>query len=163
MRVDLGGVGKGYGVDQMARLLHEWDIDRALIHGGFSSVLALEAPDGMDGWPVTLSDPSDRSRTLARLQLTRVAVSGSGVEKGRHIIDPRLARPVEGKSAAWSITPDAATGDALSTAFMVMTPEEVIGYCTNHPGVRGLLIVPGAGGLEQVISAGAWPPRELVY
>jgi thiamine biosynthesis lipoprotein len=163
VRIDLGGVGKGYGVDRMADLLREWDVDRALIHGGFSSVLALEAPQGTEGWPVTLSDPSDRHRILARLQLARVAISGSGMEKGQHIVDPRLARPIEGKIAAWSMTPDAAAGDALSTAFMIMTPEEVKDYCVRHPRVRGLLIVPDDAQGERVIAAGPWRDQELVY
>ena len=165
VRVDLGGVGKGYGVDRMAELLREWSIDRALLHGGFSSVLALDAPQGADGWPVTLSHPEDRSRTLARLKLERVSVSASGLEKGRHIIDPRTGRPVEGKLAAWSMAPDAARADALSTAFMVMTPQQVRDYCTSHSEVRALLIVPGdraSGTAEQILSAGAWREGELV-
>jgi FAD:protein FMN transferase len=163
VRVDLGGVGKGFGVDRMAALLEEWDIDRALIHGGFSSVLALDAPQGTDGWPITLSDPTDRRRIVARLNLKRMAVSGSGVEKGGHIIDPRVARPIEGKIGAWSVTPDATTGDILSTAFMIMTPREVKDYCDRHPGVRGLLIVPEEGGADRIVSAGPWPPGELVH
>jgi len=165
VRVDLGGVGKGYGVDRMAEMLREWSIDRALIHGGFSSVLALDAPRDMRGWPVTLSHPDDRNRTLARLDMEHVAVSGSGVEKGQHIIDPRLARPVEGRLATWSIVSDAARADALSTAFMVMTPKEVESYCTANPKVRGLLIVQSeetAGSSERILPVGAWSPGELV-
>jgi thiamine biosynthesis lipoprotein len=163
IRIDLGGIGKGYGVDQMAALLREWDVDRALIHGGFSSVLALEAPEGAEGWPVTLSDPGDRTRTLARLQLRRQAVSGSGVEKGRHIIDPRTAKPIEGKIAAWSLTPNAALGDALSTAFMVMSPDEVKAYCAAHPDIRALLILPTDQPTDQIITAGPWQPNELLF
>jgi len=164
IRVDLGGVGKGYAVDRMADLLREWSIDRALIHGGFSSVLALDAPQAMAGWPVTLSDPKDRRRTLARVPLVGASVSGSGVEKGRHIIDPRTGEPAEGKSATWSIAPDATRADALSTAFMIMTAEEVKAYCVDHPRVRALLVIGGAGtGLtEQIVPAGDWKPGELV-
>jgi thiamine biosynthesis lipoprotein len=165
MRIDLGGVGKGYAVDRMADLLKEWGIDRALIHGGFSSVLATGSPIGMKGWPVTLSHPKDRSRTLARLDLSHVSVSGSGLEKGRHIIDPRSGQPTEGKLATWSIAPDAARADALSTAFMVMTAEEVTDYCREHSGVRGLLILPednATGQVERIIPAGTWPEGELV-
>ncbi len=44
VRIDLGGIGKGYAVDLMAELLEEWGLGPALVHGGFSSVLALEAP-----------------------------------------------------------------------------------------------------------------------
>ena len=72
--------------------------------------------------------------------------------------------PVMGKVGAWSITPDAATGDALSTAFMIMSPDEVAAYGAAHPGVRSLLIVPGEKEeQDQVIAAGPWGPKELVY
>ncbi len=164
VRVDLGGVGKGYAVDRMADLLREWSIDRALIHGGFSSVLALDPPQGLAGWPVTLSDPKDRRRTLARVQLAGASVSGSGVEKGRHIIDPRTGEPAEGKSATWSIAPDATRADCLSTAFVIMTSDEVKDYCVDHPQVRALLIIRAdeAGLTEKIIPAGAWKPGELV-
>jgi len=162
VRVDTGGIGKGYGIDRMAELLREWSIDQALIHGGFSSVLALDAPSGAKGWPVTLSHPHDRQHTLARLDMENIAVSGSGVEKGQHIVDPRIARPIEGKVAAWSVAPDATRADALSTAFMVMKPEEVEAYCTEHPNVRALLIVDSQepGSTERIISIGRWKPDE---
>ncbi len=164
VRVDLGGVGKGYAVDRMADLLREWSIDRALIHGGFSSVLALDAPQGTAGWPVTLSHPKDRRRTLARIQLAGASVSGSGVEKGRHIIDPRTGEPAEGRIATWSIAPDAARADALSTAFMIMTSEEVKDYCVKHSRVRALLVMQGrqAESIERITPAGAWKQGELV-
>lgn len=166
VRIDLGAVGKGYAVDRMAELLREWSIARALLHGGFSSVLALDAPQGMAGWPVTLSHPKDRSRTLARVLLQGVSVGGSGVEQGRHIIDPRTGEPAESKIAAWVIAPEAARADAISTAFMVMTPDEVRAYCANHPKVRALLVVqadqPGESS-EGIIPVGEWEAGELVH
>ncbi|MBN1359835.1 MAG: FAD:protein FMN transferase [Sedimentisphaerales bacterium] len=154
VRVDLGGVGKGYGVDKMAAMLEEWSIDRALLHGGYSSVLALDPPEGTAGWPVTLSDPQDRRRVLVRLQLAHRAVSGSGLQKGPHIIDPRLGRPVEAKIAAWSMAPDAATADALSTAFMIMTPQEVKDYCGQHPQTRAWLVLPDRDGPGRFLEVG---------
>jgi len=165
VRVDLGGVGKGYGVDRMAELLREWSVDRALIHGGFSSVLALDAPEGARGWPVTLSHPQDRRRVLARLELERMAVSGSGLEKGGHIIDPRLGRPVEGKIAAWSVTPNAGVGDAFSTAFMIMAPAEIEALCAQDSAVRALVIVrdeDADASRERVLPIGAWTKTELL-
>jgi thiamine biosynthesis lipoprotein len=163
VRVDLGGIGKGYAVDKMAEMLREWSIDRALIHGGFSSVLALDAPHGAPGWPVTLSHPLRRSRTLARLALERVSVSGSGVEKGPHIIDPRRGEPVQGKIAAWSVASDAARADALSTAFMLMTPDEITSYCAERPKVRALLILRDdqGGAAERIVPVGRWSEGDL--
>ena len=109
VQVDLGGIGKGYAVDLMAELLEEWGLQRALVHGGFSSVLALEAPAGRDGWPLTLSDPAAPSRVLARLSVRQTALGASGVRKGDHIVDPRTrrARP----RAARGLGRGAAAGD----------------------------------------------------
>lgn len=157
--VDLGGVGKGYAVDRMAELLREWSIDIALISGGYSSVLALDAPPGTQGWPLTLSNPDDHQQILARPRLRNRALSGSGVQKGQHIIDPRTGRPVKGKRAAWSSAPDAATADALSTAFMIMSHDEIERYCSEHPEVLAMIIIENGhkeGRKENIRRIGAW-------
>lgn len=90
---------------------------------------------------MTFSDPRDRRRRLAAFELEGRAMSGSGVEKGRHIIDPRTGRPVEDSVAAWACAGDGATADALSTAFMIMSDEEIRSYCAAHDDVLGLVIV----------------------
>jgi len=159
VQVDLGGVGKGFTVDKVAELLREWSIEAALISGGYSSVLALEAPRDSEGWPLTLTHPEDRSRILARPHLRGEALSGSGVQKGGHIINPRTGRPTSGKLAAWSGSPDAATADALSTAFMIMSPEEIEQYCTDHPGTRAMVIIDEQDGeteKEKILRFGSW-------
>jgi len=161
VKVDLGGMGKGYAVDQMAKLLREWSIDVALIHGGYSSVLALDGPADMQGWPVTMSDPGKGKRTLAKLHFQDRALSGSGVQKGQHIIDPRTSRPVKGRRAAWSSTPDAATGDALSTAFMVMEPDEIKEYCRRHSEVLAMVILQEKEEQEEILRFGRWKKYEL--
>jgi thiamine biosynthesis lipoprotein len=144
VRVDLGGIGKGYAVDLMAELLEEWGLTAALVHGGFSSVLALEPPKGSEGWPLTFSDPGSPSRVLARLSARRTALGASGLRKGDHIIDPRTGEPVRERLAAWVAvrqpgsaeragvdsftgpTPRAAAvADALTTAFMILAPGEI--------------------------------------
>ncbi len=143
IKVDLGGIGKGYAVDMTAGLLGEWDINVALIHGGYSSVLAVDKPAETNGWPITFSNPADMKQTLAHIELQNRAVGASGLLKGVHIIDPRTAKPVQGNTAAWAVASDAATADALSTAFMVMTPEQVNQYCQGHPDVAAMIIVGG--------------------
>jgi thiamine biosynthesis lipoprotein len=163
LRIDLGGIGKGYALDQMAELLHEWSIDTALLHGGYSSVLALNPPAGIKAWPLTLSNPSNRKQTLARLSLRRRAVSGSGLLKGPHIIDPRTAQPVEGKRASWACSDNAAVADALSTAFMIMTPSEIELYCLRHSDVRAMIVLQDEKLKEEkVLHFGQWKKHELI-
>lgn len=162
--VDLGGIGKGYAVDRVADLLREWSIERVLISGGYSSVLALEAPPGTKGWPLTLSDPTDHKRILARPHLRTGALGGSGVQKGGHIISPRTGRPIEGKRAAWSAAPDAARADALSTAFMIMDSDEIRRYCSLHSDRRAMVMLLEPDEKTQkdkVLHFGFWSKDEL--
>jgi thiamine biosynthesis lipoprotein len=164
VRIDLGGVGKGFAVDLMAELLEEWGLEQALVHGGFSSVLALEAPAGLDGWPLTLSDPGAPSRVLARLSVRQTALGASGLRKGDHIVDPRSGKPARGRRAAWVAVPRlegagaeaqtgarprvaaAAVADALTTAFMLMSPAEVEALCDRSPGLEAWIVLEPSDG-----------------
>jgi thiamine biosynthesis lipoprotein len=159
VQIDLGGIGKGYAVDRMGELLREWSIDIALIHAGFSSALALGCPSGTKGWPVTVSNPRDRKETLACLYLRDRALSGSGLRKGQHIIDPRTQQPVEGKLAAWSSAPTAAAADSLSTAFMVMSSDQIEQYCRDYPDNLAMVILgkpQDAKRVNKVMRFGKW-------
>ena len=140
LAIDLGAIGKGYAVEKMADLLGQWSIHNVLISGGSSSILAVGCLPGAKGWPLTISDPTDRDKILVQLCVTNFALSGSGLEVGRHIIDPRTAEPVNGKLAAWACAPDAATADVLSTAFMVMSGKEIELFCKKHSDICAMFI-----------------------
>jgi thiamine biosynthesis lipoprotein len=164
VRLDLGGIGKGYAVDLVAELLEEWGLDRAFVHGGFSSALALEAPPGSDGWPLTLSDPRDGGPVFARRTMRHTALSASGVRKGDHIVDPRTGLPVRGRLAAWVAIPrpatagvdgpdpagprlaPAAVADALTTAFMLLDVDQIAALCARSPGIEAWVLPDGAPG-----------------
>lgn len=137
LQIDLGAFGKGYAVDKMAEVLVEWGIKAALIHGGASSVYAW---GGEGGWQTTISHPLDHTRILRRMELKDKAISGSGLQKGSHIIDPLQGRPAGDRLAAWAMAPDAASSDALSTAFMVMSLQRIDAYCKTHPQVAAALL-----------------------
>lgn len=145
VRLDLGGVGKGYAVDLMAELLEEWELPMALVHGGFSSVLALEPPGG-EGWPLTLSDPGEPSRVLERLSVRQTALGASGVRKRDHIVDPRTGDPVRARRAAWVTldrphgTAAAAIADALTTACMLLGRDQIEALCRNNAGVEAWIL-----------------------
>jgi thiamine biosynthesis lipoprotein len=159
VQVDLGGIGKGYAVDLMAELLEEWGLGPALLHGGFSSVLALEPPADREGWPLTLSDPGAPAHVLARLSVRQTALGASGLRKGDHIVDPRTDEPVRGRRAAWVALrrPEiaradeeprvaaAAVADALATAFMLLGEVEIEGLCARSPGLEAWILPEPAG------------------
>ncbi len=161
VQIDLGGIGKGYAVDQMAKLLNDWSIDTALINGGCSSVLALGSPHGTKGWHLTLSNPANCEQTLARLYLRDRAISGSGLQKGPHIIDPRKAQPAKGKRTAWACASTAATADVLSTAFMVMSPDQIKKYCLSHSDTLAMVITEDRAGKEKIWCYGLFEQNTL--
>jgi thiamine biosynthesis lipoprotein len=151
VRLDLGGIGKGYAVDRMAEVLRDWDIHQALLHGGFSSVLAMDAPAGLEGWPLSLSVPAGDA--FETVQAKRRVFSASGVRKGEHIVDPRSGQPAKNRLAAWasaeldrgalsaSASPSA-VAEAFSTAFMILPAGEVEDICERHPGLEAWLLGP---------------------
>jgi thiamine biosynthesis lipoprotein len=149
VRVDLGGIGKGYAVDRVAELLEEWDVPQALVHGGFSSVLALEPPPEASGWPLTLSTPPPgEPRVLTRLSARQQALSASGMQKGNHILDPRTGQPASAR-AVWVAASGREPGapgskatlaETLSTAFMVLSREEAADVLRRCPEVEAWLV-----------------------
>jgi len=142
VRIDFGAVGKGYAADKIAQLLGEWGIKVALISAGQSTILPIGIPAGLSGWPLTLSDPADYSRLIAKINLSGRAISASGLRKGQHIINPRSGKPVT-RSGAWSMAKTAAEADALSTAFMVMPVNAVRSFCEKHKDASALLVLSG--------------------
>jgi len=184
VRLDLGAIGKGYAADKMGQVLSEWGIKAALISAGQSTVLPIGTPlrllveDKSGGWPVTLSDLVD-CHLLARINLVGCALSASGIRKGPHIIDPRAGNPAtrlgegapadtegidslsrsrKGKLAAWSLAKTAASADALSTAFMVMSVDEIKAFCSAHRGVSAFIILAGKkkGSRNRILRFGNW-------
>jgi thiamine biosynthesis lipoprotein len=146
LSLDLGGIGKGYALDRTLDILFDWDIDRALVHGGTSTALAVGSPPDdlteKEGWPVGIGGDWNYPQAPREFFLMNRALSGSGIEvKGKHIIDPRSGRPAKGHLAAWVSHPSAAVADALSTACMVMETEEVRDFCMIHPDVWALVVI----------------------
>lgn len=131
VELDPGGIGKGYALDCAAKVLREAGVRGALLSSGSSSVYALGAPPGREGWPVRVPDPADRTRVLSVVVLKDQSLSTSGnYEKffrlgGRtysHVMDPRTGRPVEGVLQTTVVAADATDSDALSTAVFVLGP-----------------------------------------
>lgn len=132
-KLDLGGVGKGFALDALAETLRLWGFSRALLAAGGSTILALNAPEGAEGWKIGLGD----ARAGETLALANAALSSSGTQfQPAHLVDPRtglLAAPRRGNVRV--VAPTAAEADALSTAFCVMSDAERAAFLAAHPEI----------------------------
>jgi thiamine biosynthesis lipoprotein len=162
--IDLGGIAKGYAVDRAAQLLRESGIERALLHGGWSTVYALgSTPEGKP-WRVGIRHPRDAERRLCTVDLVDAALSTSGsYEKSfevggvvySHIMDPRTGWPAQGMLSASAVTRAGFESDALSTAFFVMGVEKTRAYCGTRPNIGAVLVPdPGKGAEPEAVRIG---------
>lgn len=157
VNIDLGGMGKGYAVDRIAQVLQEWGIQRALIHGGASSVRALSPPASKKGWPVVLRDPIDET-VVIRLALADEVLSCSGLREGMHIINPFTGKPVEDRKACWvRLGQNAAMADALSTSGMIMPIKAIRQLQKNQEDCAMMILLTPADAPSSWINIGSWP------
>ena len=150
LELDFGAIGKGYAVDCVAAVLVEAGVESGFIDAGSSTVYAMGAPPGKNGWKVRLPDPQARSQTLSSVTLRDQSLSTSGnyeqffeIEGRRycHIMDPRTATPVQGILQTTLIATDSTTTDALSNAMFVLGPEAGSKLLASVPDSRGLWIL----------------------
>jgi thiamine biosynthesis lipoprotein len=167
IELNLGAIGKGYALDRAGSMMRSVGVQHALLSAGRSSLLALGGRNG--GWWVDLVSPLLAEGPIARLQLRNAAVGTSGageqfvIADGRrygHVIDPRTGWPARGTVSATVVASDAATADALSTAFFVGGAELARRYCAKHQGV--LAIITPEEGTTRPIVIGQHPGARIV-
>jgi len=132
VKVDLGGIAKGYGVDCVADLLRRAGVADALVDLSGNMVARGNAA-GRDGWTVGVRDPSGAHAYLARIVLQDDAVATSGDyeqfvdadgKRHGHILDPRTGWSARGLSSVTVVADRAMVADAWATALFVLGPAE---------------------------------------
>jgi FAD:protein FMN transferase len=154
MRLDLGGIAKGYGADEALRVLRGKGLSQALVAA--SGDLAIgDPPPGKVGWRIGIGPPRIGSTNLAQALLLRnVGVSTSGDTEqfvelaGRrysHIIDPRAGQALTNRLQATVIADCATRSDALATTVCVLGLEAGLRLVEATSRTAALVIVPMEG------------------
>ena len=135
MRLDLGGIAKGYAADEALKTLIEADFASAAVDIGGDIALG-NAPPGSDGWSVEVFDlntESELETETLTLENCGIAVSGDTYRyleydgiKYSHIINPRTGYGVVHERRVAVIAPSAMIADAWASAYSVMAWESAI-------------------------------------
>jgi thiamine biosynthesis lipoprotein len=149
--LDLGGIAKGYAVDRAVAVLKDHGIVAALVSAGGSTLYALGAPPGEDGWEVKVRDPVNPSRVAYTTRLQDAALSVAGRHEKSfeadgvtysHIMDPRTGTPAPGVLMVAVITGTGTAGDALDDAFYVLGTERTRAYLARLPPTDACFFLP---------------------
>ncbi len=129
MKLDAGGIGKGYAVDEALEIVSRRGIKPALVDAG-SNLAIGDAPPGKTGWRVAigLGPPSDTARAIyLTLAHTSVSTSGNafqfvdiGGKRYSHIVSPFTGYGLTDSRTVSVVSPNGAVADWLSTAICVM-------------------------------------------
>ena len=147
VRIDLGGIAKGYAVDNCIAILKGRGISNAIVTAGGDSRL-LGDKRGRP-WNVGIRDPRRRGEVVAVLPLADVAISTSGdyeryfEEDGvryHHIINPRTGKSATGVRSVTVIAPNGITTEGLTKSVFVKGPKEGMRLIESLKGVDAIII-----------------------
>lgn len=145
---DLGGIAKGYGVDQAIAAVTTAGATAALVDAG-GDLFALGRPDADRPWRVGIRHPERADDLIATLDVENEAVATSGTylrkrvvdgQEVSHFIDPRSGQSVNHVVSATIVARDTMTADALATAVSVASRSQGQALIASQAGVEGYLI-----------------------
>jgi thiamine biosynthesis lipoprotein len=164
VKVDLGGIAKGYAVDKAMEVLKQKGLTDALVEiGGETSVMGANKDGKL--WRIGVLHPTKRGY-LTILELSNKAVATSGdymnffIHEGKrysHLMDPRTGKPIANDVASVTVIARACLqADALATAISVIGVEEGLKLVESLPDTEAIIVKRKGGGeeLEVHVSAG---------
>jgi len=165
MRLDFGGIAKGYAADRGLEAMRAEGVSRALLVAG-GDVAVGDPPPGERGWRVAIAPFDNRTPApVTSIVLANAGISTSGdaeqwVEIGgirySHIFDPRTGRPLTGQRQATVVARDATTSDMLATTMCVLGPSAGLRLANDTPGVAAIVGVRSAGLRVQWAASRRW-------
>jgi thiamine biosynthesis lipoprotein len=147
VRIDLGGIAKGYAVDRSIEHLRRLGIEHAMVNAGGDTRLLGDRRG--KPWIVGIRDPRNDGRFVTRLPLEGEAISTSGdyeryfEEDGvryHHILVPGTGRSASGVRSATVIGADATLTDGLSTTVFVLGVERGMRLIASLPDVEAVVV-----------------------
>ncbi len=149
MRLDLGGIAKGYAVDEALACLKQRGIEHALVDGGGDVAVSSPPPD-RDGWRIALQSlDAANAPAMGYLRGSHLAVATSGdtynyIEidgvRYSHIIDPATGLGLTDRIGVTVVARDCMTADALASAVSVLGVERGLALVEATPDAAARIV-----------------------
>ncbi len=147
VRINLGGIAKGYTVERGIEILRRHGVAHARVTAGGDTRLLGDRRG--EPWMVGVQNPRDSEQLAVTIPLENEAISTSGdyerffIEEGEryhHIIEPSTGQPASEVRSVTIIGPDAVLTDALSTSVFVMGVDQGLRLIATLPDYEGIVI-----------------------
>jgi thiamine biosynthesis lipoprotein len=163
LRLDLGGMGKGWTVDRAADRLQ--GLGPFLVNAG-GDIFAYQSPPGQKGWEIDLIHPFQPEQFMARVRLHHRALATSTLAKRRwqhngqirhHLIDPRTGEPADTDAVSVTVVaPRTVIAEVIAKVVLILGVEQGLAYLQKLPGIEGLIYTAEAtivtsSGLESLL------------
>jgi thiamine biosynthesis lipoprotein len=149
MRLDLGGIGKGYAADAALAVIKDHGIGQALVAAG-GDIAVSGPPPGTEGWNIGIApllDPDAKPKRYLILQHAAVSTSGDSEQylelngkRYSHIIDPRTGMGLTDRMSVTVVAPNGITADPLTKVVCILGPEHSLEIIERMKGVAALLV-----------------------
>lgn len=175
LHLDLGGISKGFGVDEMARVLSKHGLTNFFVAISGEVYARGRGPTGV-GWRIGIDEPifgilpAEEVKVVVALKDCAISTSGNyrkfyRDEKGKvycHIIDPRTGQTVMHDLGCVSVVaPTCTQADALATATYVLGPEKGLQFIDRQTNASAFFIVREPSGGFRRFASKRFPPHEI--
>ena len=156
LRIDLGGIAKGYAVDEALKTLRENGIKQALVDGS-GDIAVGDPPPGRASWRIeiaALRDSADADPVSIEIANCAVATSGDAFQAVQiagtsysHIIDPRTGWPLTTTSSVTVVAPNGMAADSLASAVSVLGTDAGVRLVETKMGTEAFVVTQRSGGV----------------
>jgi len=151
MKIDLGGIAKGYAGDCAVQTLREHGITSALFEAG-GDIVVSDAPPGEEGWTIKLIDAGPEMPKTVTVQNCGVSTSGDteqfveiGGKHYSHVVDPRTGIGLTTRAMATVVSPKGVWSDPLSKPATMLSEGKLAEVLKEYPGAKAWRRVVGMG------------------
>ena len=148
MRLDVGGIGKGFAADEAVKVLEKLGIKSVLIDAG-GDITLRDPPPGKTVWEISIDSGNPQDSTTSTISLANAAIATSGDAyrylehegiRYSHIVDPKTGVGLRFQVRTTVVAPKGTSADALATAFSVAGIKHGKKIIRKFPGVKVWLL-----------------------